>query len=182
MRAPRPSDVRILPPHDQQFCRCVFRSEPVQLIPDKERNEENMSDTSSFPQLTQARRVGLFLLQIVLGAIAGGLLALIGGWVGPLITDEASNGWSDLVGSVLGALAGFALGMPLGVIAAGALLRRRGRALLCLVGGVVGGVAVLALAEPLQLNRQSGVLVAAYALMVLAGALVGFHMRRKPGA
>jgi hypothetical protein len=39
---------------------------------------------------------------------------------------------------------------------------------------------VLALAEPLRLNRQPGVLVLAYAIIVLAGALVGFHIRRRP--
>ena len=121
-------------------------------------------------------------MQLLLGALAGGLLALCGGWAGPLLTDEASNGWSDLIGSVMGALAGYALGAPLGVIAAAALLRQRGRPLLSLLGGVLGGVAVLALAEPLRLNRESGVLVLAYAVVVLVGALAGFHMRRKPGA
>jgi hypothetical protein len=141
-----------------------------------------MSDTSNLSLSAQPRRIGLVLLQIALGALCGGLLALGGGWIGPLLTDEASNGWSDLIGSVLGALAGYALGAPLGVIGAAALLRRRGRPLLSVLGGVLGAVAVLALAEPLRLNRQSGVLVLAYAIVVLASALVGFHMRRKQGA
>lgn len=141
-----------------------------------------MSDTNSFPLVSRPRRSGLLLLQLALGALAGGLLALCGGWIGPLLTDEASNGWSDLIGSVLGALAGYALGAPLGVIGAAALLRQRGRPWLSLLGGVLGGIAVLALAEPLRLNRDSGVLVLAYAAVVLACALAGFYMRRKPGA
>lgn len=141
-----------------------------------------MSDTSSFPPLMQPRRVGLFLFQLVLGVVLGGVLALCGGWIGPLLTNEASNGWSDLVGSVLGVLAGYALGAPLGVIAAGAVLRQRGRPLLSLLGGVLGGAAVLLLAEPLRLNQESSVLVLVFALVVLAGALLGSYIRRRTGA
>ncbi len=141
-----------------------------------------MSDTSDFSPSAQPHRIGLLLLQLVLGVLAGGLLALCGGWIGPLFTHEASNGWSDLVGSVLGALAGYAMGAPLGVVAASRLLRQRGQPLLSVLVGVLSAVAVLALAEPLRLNRQSGVLVLAYAIVVLVGALAGFYMRRKPGA
>jgi outer membrane lipoprotein SlyB len=141
-----------------------------------------MSDTSSFPPLAQPRRIGLFLFQLVLGVVVGALLALCGGWIGPLLTNEASNGWSDLVGSVLGALAGYALGAPLGVIAAAAVLRQRGRPLFSMLGGILGGVAVLLLAEPLRLNQESSVLVLVFALVVLAGALLGFYIRRRPGA
>ena len=89
---------------------------------------------------------------------------------------------SDLVGSVLGVLAGYALGAPLGVIAAAALLRQRGRPLLSLLGGVLGGVAVALLAEPLRLNQESSILALVFALVVLASALLGFHIRRRPGA
>lgn len=141
-----------------------------------------MLGTNNLPPSSRMARVGLYMLQLALGAVVGGALALIGGWLGPLVTDEASNGWSDLVGSVIGVLAGYALGAPLGVLAAAALLRQRGRALLCLLGGVLSAVAVLLLAEPLRLSQQSSVLVLVYAIVVLQAALLGFHIRRRPAA
>ena len=126
-----------------------------------------------------AQAIGTLLAQVVLGVLVGGLLALCGGWLGPLLTDEASNGWSDLIGSVLGALGGYALGAPLGVIVAAALGRQRGRPILSLLGGIANGVAILLIAEPLGLNRQAGALVLTYALVVLLGALGGFYVRPK---
>lgn len=140
-----------------------------------------MSDTRNVSH-AQVRSIGVVLLQGVAGVIAGGLLAVCGGWVGPFLSSEANNGWNDLIGSVLGALAGYALGAPLGVGAAAALLNQRGRPLLSMLGSILGGVLTLLLAEPLHLNQNSNLLVTMYALLVLVGALGGFHLRRRPRA
>ena len=126
------------------------------------------------------RLSGILLVELLCGALIGFLLALTGGWVGPWLTGRVSNGWNDLIASILGAFAGYMLGASLGVVVGGRLLGQQGVAWRAVLGSVLGGVAVMLLAEPLRLNRDSSVLMVSFALVALIGAVVGFQRWRKP--
>ena len=56
------------------------------------------------------------LVEALAGVGIGVLLAISGGYLGPWLTHGVDNGWNDLVSSVLGALLGYKVGAPLGVI------------------------------------------------------------------
>jgi len=122
----------------------------------------------------------------LLGGLAAGLLAgllgaALGAWLGHTIGQSDASGWGDLVGAVLGMLGGYVLGAPAGIVGLNAVLRRPGHPWRALLGSVIGAAAVLLLAEPLRLNQHTALLQGAFALVVLAGALLGFGWRSARG-
>ena len=134
--------------------------------------------TSHTPVNQFARRIGPLLIEAITGAGIGLLLAVGGGYLGPVLVRSAENGWNDLVASVLGMLIGYITGAPLGVIASARLLRRPGVAWRAVLGSIVGGVAIMLLAEPLRLNQYSWLLLLSFASAALIGALVGYQRWR----
>jgi hypothetical protein len=125
-----------------------------------------------------ARGIWPLLIEALAGAATGVVLAVGGGYLGPVLVRGFANGWNDLVASVLGALGGYIIGAPLGVIISARLLNQRGVAWRAVLGSVLGGVAIMLLAEPLRLNQQSWLLMLSLASAALIGALWGFQPRR----
>jgi hypothetical protein len=117
------------------------------------------------------------LVEAIAGGATGVLLAFGGGYLGPVLVRGFENGWNDLVASVLGALLGYIIGAPLGVIVSGRLLKQRGVIWRSVLGSFVGGVAIALLAEPLRLNQQSWLLMTVFAAAALLGAVWGFQRR-----
>lgn len=117
------------------------------------------------------------LIEAVVGAATGVLLAVSGGYLGPMLVRGFENGWNDLAASVIGMLIGYIVGAPLGVVASARLLNQRGVAWRAWLGSVIGGIAIMLLAEPLRLNQQAWLLMATFASAALVGALVGFRKR-----
>ncbi len=122
-------------------------------------------------------RPWLLLVVASAGAATGVLLAVTGGYIGPLLVRGVANGWNDLVASVIGALLGYSIGAPLGVSVSARLLKQSGAAWRAVLGSLLGGVAVMLLAEPLRLNQQSQLLMLVFAGVMLVGAVWGFQKR-----
>ena len=135
-----------------------------------------MDDTSTLSQQPQ-RRPWLLLVEAIAGAATGVLLAVTGGYIGPLLVGGFANGWNDLVASVLGALLGYSIGAPVGVIVSARLFKQRGVAWRAVLGSMLGGVAGMLVAAPLRLNQQSQLLMLVLAGVMLIGAVWGFQKR-----
>lgn len=155
--------------YNHHFCRITSTRPP--RAPERSFH----MNTADSPSTPPRARIGALLGRLAAGLLAGLLGAALGGWLGSAAGQGSAGGWGDLIGAVLGMLGGYALGAPAGVIGLAALLREPGRPWRALLGSVLGAAAVLLLAEPLRLNRHSGLLAAAFGLVVLAATLAGFH-------
>lgn len=140
------------------------------------REQAIMRDASMFFN-RPTRRPWLLLSETIVGAATGVLLAFGGGYLGPVLTQGIANGWNDLAASVIGALVGYVIGAPLGVIVSARLLKQRGVPWRSVLGSVLGGLLILLLAEPLRLNQYSWLLMLTFASVALIGALVGFQKK-----
>jgi len=117
------------------------------------------------------------LIEAIAGAATGVLLAVSGGYLGPVLVRGFENGWNDLAASVVAMLIGYMVGAPLGVVASARLLNQRGVAWRAWLGSAIGGIAIMLLAEPLRLNQHAWLLMATFASTALIGALAGFRKR-----
>ncbi len=136
-----------------------------------------MNDSST-PLNKSLRRSWLLLIEAIAGAATGVLLAVGGGFGGPVLVRGVENGWNDLVASLIGTLLGYMIGAPLGVIGSARLLKQGGVAWRAVLGSSIGGVAIMLLAEPLRLNQSSWLLMLSFASVALLGAVWGFQKRR----
>ena len=114
-------------------------------------------------------RIGL---QFVISAAGGVVLGLIGGWLGAVLGRGSPGGFGDLIGGVLLGGLGYVAGAALGASLAGPRLGLVTPWWQALPAGLVAGIAVLLLAEPLRLNQSppllQGVFAAAVALAAVA--------------
>lgn len=119
------------------------------------------------------------LLEVLAGCGLGLACAALAGFVAARVFAGSSDGWGDLVGAILGGLAGQALGASLGVFAAGRRLHGSGAYWPCLAGSVAGVALVLLLAEPLRLNANTLVMQIALAVVPPILAALAFHAARR---
>jgi hypothetical protein len=118
------------------------------------------------------------VVEALLGAAVGVLAAIGGGYLGPALVNNDTEGFRALGASIVGAFAGYVLGAPLGVIGAGRLLKQSGRAWGAFAGSVLGAIALIVVGGLLRLNQFADALPITLAVIALLGAVVGYQRRR----
>jgi hypothetical protein len=118
------------------------------------------------------------IIEVAGGALAGLACAVVAGLVSARLLGGANNGWGDLIGAVLSALLGYAVGVTIGVYAAGRRLTGRGSIWLSLLGSVLGVLLVMLAAEPLGLNTNPALLQTAFVIVTPIAATLMFNIRR----
>lgn len=118
------------------------------------------------------------LVEALLGAGVGLLVAIGGGYLGPALVNNDPEGFRALGASVVGAVVGYIAGAPVGVVLGGRLLRQRGVPWRAFAGSALGAALAVLVAALLRLNVEPTLLRWTFAGLTLLGAVVGFQRRR----
>jgi hypothetical protein len=120
-----------------------------------------------------------FFGMVLAGAFGGFLVAVPGILIGArLIAANSLGGFEDLVGAIMGMVIGYPLGVVLGILIYSRVFKYRGSIWLALLGVVAGVILVFGLAEPLNLNASSDLLLGSFFLLTSLLATWGFHLKK----
>ncbi len=126
--------------------------------------------------------VARIIVKFVFMAIGLGITGIVFGLIGALIGGKVLGGDSFGFGALGLALGGIIIGYPtgiiVGIVSIKKILHQRGSLLLGILGSIIGSVIIIALAEPLNLNSNSGLLFGAFFLSVPVFCLGGFLLRK----
>ena len=114
--------------------------------------------------------IGLGIVGIVFGVVG----ALIGG----TIVGSDSVGFAALGLAIGGIIIGYPAGIIVGIISIKRVFHQQGSILFGMLGSIIGAVVIMVLAEPLNLNSNSGLLFGAFFLSVPVFCLGGFLLKR----
>lgn len=120
----------------------------------------------------------------VIAAEAGGALlgGIVGGVIGFLIVSflfaGAGLGMGLLTLQVYGVIIGFGMGAGAGVALIGRWLGQANRLGLAMLGGVIGGVALIVATRVMPLHLDLLLLPVYAAVLAIGGAVLGFNLRR----
>lgn len=134
----------------------------------------------------QSSSVFIGILRFVLTAAGLGLLGALFGAAGALVGGKLlgadSTGFASLGLAIGGIIVGYPAGIITGIIIIRKALRQPGSLPFGILGSIIGAAAVLALAEPLNLNANTdllfGIFLAAVPVCCLAGFYLGNRKRR----
>ncbi len=122
------------------------------------------------------------LVKFVLMALGLGITGLVFGVIGALIGGKVlgsdSVGFGALGLALGGIIVGYPTGIIVGIISIKKIFHQRGSLLLGILGSIIGSVIIIALAEPLNLNSNPGLLFGAFFLSVPVFCLGGFFLRK----
>lgn len=128
----------------------------------------------------ETRNFKSFAGMVLAGAFSGFLIAIPGIVIGAaLVSGNDAGGFGDLVGGILGMVLGYPLGAVLGIWLYGRIFKYPGSIWLALAGSIMGVVLIFGLAEPLNLNADSNLLLVSYFTLTVVLASWGYHL--KPG-
>jgi hypothetical protein len=131
-----------------------------------------------------ASNLGPLVITVLIQAIAAIIGGIAGGIAGfllvSLVFGGADLGMGLLALQIYGVIAGFGAGAGAGTALAGRWRRQRGSLWLAILGGVAGGVLMAVLHRFLALRLDFFFLPVYAALLAVAGALAGYHLRRRP--
>lgn len=119
--------------------------------------------------------IGMVIVTAVTGFVFGALAAFIGASV--LQGDLA--GFGDLAGALTGMIAGYPIGVIIGIILVNKLLHYKGSVLFGSLGSLCGVALTIGIAEPLNLNLHTDLLFASFFLASPLLGILGFRLRRK---
>ena len=111
-------------------------------------------------------------------AVIGIVFAITGAFIGGRILGSDSAGFGALGLAIGGILVGYPTGIMVGILVIKNLFHQKGSVLLGLIGGIIGTVATVALAEPLNLNSNSYLLFGAFFVLVTGLSLGGFYLKK----
>lgn len=115
---------------------------------------------------------------VLAGAFTGFLMAVPGIILGAaLISGNDAGGFGDLVGGIMGMVFGYPVGVVLGLWLYGRIFKYPGSIWLALAGSIMGVVLVFGLAEPLNLNLNTDVLLVSYFTLTAVLATWGYHLK-----
>lgn len=123
-------------------------------------------------------KVFRFIMMMIALAAAGAIFAAAGVFIGGRILGSNAEGFGAIALAVGGAIAGYPLGVIVGMVLLKKLFHLKGSLLLGIAGTIVGTVATLALAEPLRLNSNINLLAAAFVLIVTGLSVGGLYLKR----
>lgn len=109
--------------------------------------------------------------------VCGVAVAAAGALVAARIMEGRTTGIGDIVAVVVTMLAGFPLGVCVGMAVLRRVVRWPGNLVRGIVGAFLGAVFVMLAAEPLRLNADTELLLVTYALCIAVFATVGFVSR-----
>lgn len=109
----------------------------------------------------------------------GIVFAVLGGLLYAAIATGDDAGFARLGNFLLGSIAGYAVGLIFGVWLAARLLRRPGTSWQASLGAVIGIAVIMALAEPLSLNRNQDALISLLLFVPALFAVIGHQIKIK---
>ena len=127
---------------------------------------------------TVARRIVRFILMAMGLGVTGIVFGLIGALIGGKVLGGNSVGFGALGLALAGIIIGYPAGIIVGIVLIRKILHQRGSLLLGILGSIIGAVIVIALAEPLHLNSNTGLLFGTLLLCVPVFCLSGFLLRK----
>lgn len=110
--------------------------------------------------------------------VIGVIFAIAGAFIGGKILGKDSVGFGALGLAIGGILVGYPTGIMVAILLIKKLFHQKGSALLGVIGGIIGTVATVALAEPLNLNSNSYLLFGTFFVLVTGLALGGFYLKK----
>ena len=126
--------------------------------------------------------VGRKIVKFVFMALGLGVTGAIFGLLGALIGGKVLGGDSPGFGALGLALAGIIIGYPTGIIVGIVLIKKilhqRGSLVLAVLGSIMDAAIIMALADPLHLNSNSGLLFGVFFVGVPVFGLGGFLLRK----
>ncbi|MCD6599650.1 MAG: hypothetical protein J7L19_03665 [Dehalococcoidia bacterium] len=127
---------------------------------------------------TVARRIARFILMAMGLGVTGIVFGLIGALIGGKVIGGNSVGFGALGLALASIIIGYPAGIIVGIVLIKKILHQRGSLLLGISGSIIGAVIVIALAEPLNLNSNTGLLFGTFLLCVPIFCLSGFLLRK----
>lgn len=127
---------------------------------------------------TVVRRIARFILMAIGLGVIGIVFGLIGALIGGKVLGGNSVGFGALGLALAGIIIGYPAGIIVGIVSIKKILHQRGSLLLGISGSIIGSVIVIALAEPLNLNSNTGLLFGTFLLCVPVFCLSGFLLRK----
>ena len=125
-----------------------------------------------------ARIIGKFVFMAIGLGITGIVFGVIGALIGGKVLGGDSVGFGALGLALGGIIVGYPTGIIVGIISIKKIFHQRGSLLLGILGSIIGSVIIIALAEPLNLNSNPGLLFGAFFLSVPVFCLGGFFLRK----
>ncbi len=125
-----------------------------------------------------ARNIVKFVIMTIGLGIIGIVFGLAGALIGGKVLGGDSVGFGALGLAIGGIIIGYPTGIIVGIVSIKKILHQRGSLLLGILGSIIGSVIIIALAEPLNLNSNSGLLFGAFFLSVPVFCLGGFLLRK----
>ena len=119
-----------------------------------------------------------FIIMAFVLAVTGIIFAITGALIGGRILGSDAAGFGALGLAIGGILVGYPTGIIVGILLVKRLFHQKGSVLLGLIGGIIGTVATVALAEPLNLNSNSYLLFGAFFVLVTGLSLGGFYLKK----
>jgi len=119
-----------------------------------------------------------FVFMVIGLGISGVVFGLIGALIGGKVLGGDSFGFGALGLALGGIIIGYPTGIIVGIVSIKKILHQRGSLLLGILGSIIGSVIIIALAEPLNLNSNSGLLFGVFCLSVPVFCLGGFFLRK----
>ena len=125
------------------------------------------------------RSFGSFFGTVMAGAFGGFLVAIPATLIGAqVLAGNSLGGFEDLVGAIMGMLLGYPLGVVLGILVYSRVFHYPGSVWLAVPGVLTGMVLILGLAEPLNLNSNTDVMLGSYFILTALLATAGFHLKK----
>ncbi|MFC2071402.1 hypothetical protein ACFLUU_01605 [Chloroflexota bacterium] len=119
-----------------------------------------------------------FIIMAFVLAVIGIIFAITGAVIGGRILGSDSAGFGALGLAIGGILVGYPTGIITGILLIKRVFHQKGSVLLGLIGGIIGTVATVVLAEPLNLNSNSYLLFGAFFMLVTGLSLGGFYLKK----
>jgi uncharacterized protein YacL len=126
---------------------------------------------------TFRKRLTIFVGMVLGTAVSGLRLGFGATFLLSFFLKKNIGGWGDLVGAVMGIVAGYPLGIIIGQVIIKKGFHFEGSLLLGVTGVILGVALVMLLAEPLHLNANSYVLFGTLFILTPLLGTFGYHLK-----
>jgi len=134
---------------------------------------------SEKPPAKSTRGLVKYAAMLAITIVCGIVFAILGGLLYAAIASADDVGFASLGNFLLGAIAGYAVGLIFGVWLAGRLMRRPGTSWQATFGAVVGIGLIMLLAEPFSINSNQDLLLSLVLFVPALFAVIGHQLKIK---